>query len=244
MTRFPSRFAGSGLSGHGSSTIAAIALLLALAAGCAGATAPGKVSRASKPSTVSDADYGRLAADQTQPVDDARAQLALARDELGRAKLSVVNDQHEGELARSDQATATADVNRAATESKIGVDSNEPDQLQQAREDTKSAQQGKEVADARLAYSKKLAASQAAQVTASERKVDLMTEKVNLAKLQSLDEAAVPAAGKYDRAAATERVQDAQRAYEHATRLAATASDETSTAKAHWKDLDQKQSSR
>ena len=75
--------------------IVAAALLLAIAAGCAGNAAS---------STVSESDFARLTATQTQPVDEARRQLALARDELGRAKLSAVNDQHEGELARSDQA--------------------------------------------------------------------------------------------------------------------------------------------
>ena len=231
MTKLLSRSVGRGMPRFASTSIAAVALLLAIGVGCA----------SNKASTVSDSDYGRLTATQTQPVADARSQLALARDELGRAKLGVVNDQHEGALARADQATASADVSRAAAESKIGKDSNEPVQLQQARDDTKAAQQSKEVADARLAYSKKLAASQAAQVTAAERKVDLMTEKVNLAKLQSLDDAAVPAAGKYDRATTMERVVDAQRAYDRALATAATASGETATAKEHWQKLDQKQ---
>jgi hypothetical protein len=83
--------------------------------------------------------------------------------------------------------------------------------------------------------------SQAAQVTAAERKVDLMTEKVNLAKLQSLDDAAIPAAGKYDRATAMERVVNAQRAYDRATATAATTSGESTTVKEHWQKLDQKQ---
>ncbi len=231
MTKFPSRSVGSRMPGHAATIIAAVALLLAIAAGCASNAAS---------STVSDSDFGRLTASQTKPVDDARSQLALARDELGRAKLSVVNDQHEGELARSDQASASADMSRAAAESKIGKDSNEPGQMKQARDDTKSAQQGKELADARLAYSKKLATSQAAHVTAAERKVDLMTEKVNLAKLQSLDDAAVPAAGKYDRATAMQRVVDAQRAYDSALATAASASRETTTAKERWQELDRK----
>ena len=209
----------------------AAALLLAITAGCAGSTAS---------STVSEADFARLDTSQTRRVDEARSQLALAQDELGRAKLNVVTDQHEGELARSDQATASAGASRAAAETKIGKDSNEPGQMQQARDDTKTAQQCKEVADARLAYSKKLATSQAAQVTAAERKVDLMTEKVNLAKLQALDDAAVPAAGKYDHATAMQRVVDAQRAYDGATTTAAKASGEATTAKEHWQELAQK----
>ena len=233
MTKCPSRSAGARTSGHAKTSMAAASLLLlGITAGCASNNAS---------STVSDADFGRLTPVQTKPVDEARAHLALARDELGRAKLGVVNDRHEGELARADQAAASADASRAVAETKIGKDSNEPAQMQQARDATKSAQDGKAVADARQAYAKKLATSQAAQVTAAERKVDLMTEKVNLAKLQSLDDATIPAAGKYDRATAMQRVVDAQRAYDRAASAAAAASDETSTAKQHWQKLDQKQ---
>jgi hypothetical protein len=232
MRKFPSSSVSSHLLGHASTLIIAIGMLLALAAGCATTTASSHES-----STVSESDFARLAASEVGPADAARSELALARDELGRDKLKVVNDQHEGALARSDQGTASADMSRAAAESDIGKDSNEPAQLQQARDDTEAARQSKEVADARLAYSKRLATAQAAQVTASERKVDLMTEKLNLAKLQSLEEAAVPAAGKYDRAAVMERVVVAQRAYDQATEVAATASRESTTAREHWQDL-------
>jgi hypothetical protein len=213
--------------------VATGAVLLAIATGCAGNAAPKKAF------AVSDADYGRLAAGQTTPVDEARAQLALASDELGRAKLAVVNLQHEGDLARSDQASASADASRAAAQTKIGKDSNEPGQIQQARDDTKAAQQNKAVADARVAYSKKLVDSQSAQIVAAERKVDLMTEKVNVAKLQALDDAAIPAAGKYDRATAMQRVAEAQRAYDGARSKAAAEAHETANAKARWQQLAQ-----
>ncbi|MGZ4673546.1 MAG: ABC transporter permease, partial [Ilumatobacteraceae bacterium] len=63
-------------------------------------------------SGLSDTDYARLDTSQTLRVEEARSQLAIARDELGRAKLSAVTEQHEGELARSDQAAASADVSR------------------------------------------------------------------------------------------------------------------------------------
>lgn len=214
--------------------VACIAFLTA-AAGCAGTSAVSKAP----PSTVSDSDYGRLAAGQTRPVDEARAQLALAQDELGRAKLSVVNDQHLGDLARSDQAVASAEAGRAAAETKIGKESNEPGQMQQARDATQVAETSRQAADARLAYSKLLATSQAAHVTALERKVDLMAEKVNVAKLQALDDAAVPAAGKYDRATAMQHVVDAQRAFDAASSKAASAASESAAAKERWQKLEQ-----
>ncbi len=135
---------------------------------------------------------------------------------------------------------ASAEVSRADAEGKIGKDSNEPGQMQLARDDARTAQRGKKAADAHVQYSKRLASSQAAQVTAAERKVDLMTEKLNVAKLQALDDAAVPAGGKYDHAGAMRRVVDAQRAYDSATAAADAAVRETTTAKQQWQELDEK----
>jgi hypothetical protein len=233
MTRFPSSSNSSRMLGHAGPFIIGLGVLLTAAAGCA--TTAGPSSQRSI--TVSASDFARLEASQVGPVDDARADLARARDELGRDKLSVVNDQHEGALARSDQRSASADLSRAKAEGAIGKDSNEPAQLRQAREDTAAARRAADAADARLEYSKRLATAQAAQVTASERKVDLMTERLNLAKLQALEDAAVPAAGKYDRSALTEQVDAAQRAYDQATAVAATASHESTTAREHWDEL-------
>lgn len=235
MTRLPSSSVSSRWLRCTGSPIAAIGMLLALAAGCATASA----TRSGSSSTVSDSDFARLAPNEVGPADDARSELALARDELGRDKLSMVNDQHEGDLARSDQGSAKADMSRADAERGIGKDSNEPAQKQQARDDTEAARQGKEVADARLAYSKRLATAQADQVKAAERKVDLMTEKLNLAKLQSLEEASIPAAGKYDHPALVKRVEIAQRDYDQATAIAATSSRESIASKEHWQDLAQ-----
>jgi hypothetical protein len=187
--------------------VAPFALLVVALSGCFTSSA------ATRPSMVSEADFARLAAGQTEDVDQARAQLAAASDELGRAKLGALNGAHEGAFARSDQASASAEQGRAATETKVGQDSNEPDQVQLARDDTRAAKRSKEAADARLAYSKKLEVSLKAQVTAAERKVDLMTARVNLAKLQALERAGVPAAGKYDRDAAQAAVAQAERAH-------------------------------
>jgi hypothetical protein len=52
-----------------------------------------------------------------------------------------------------------------------------------------------------------------------------------------MDNAAVPAAGKYDRAQAMQRVVDAQRAYDGATSNAAAAAADTRTAEEYWRRL-------
>lgn len=213
--------------GHARARSIGLALLVVTIAGCA-TPAP------RPPSVVSESDFARLPEDRMQRVDVARQRLADASDELGRAKLGVVNDQHEGALARSDQVAAQAELGRAAAETGVGKDSNEPGQKRLAQDDTREAKAGKAVADAHLAYAGKLATSRAAAVTAAERKVELRSEEVNLAKLQSLEEAGIPAAGKYDRVATLERVGKAQKAFDAATAAAARADAETATARGLW----------
>jgi hypothetical protein len=226
MTRLEPR---STRTGQQLDVVIRTALLLFLLAGLtACATTSTKTSRT--PSVVSDSDYARVPAGKTQRVDDARAQLAAASDALGRAKLNSVDDQHEGTFARADQASAKADRSRAAAETRASQESNDPGKVQQARDDTRAAQQDTLSADARLAYSKKLATSRAAQVVAAERLLALRTEALDLAKLDTLLDAGVPAAGKYDRVAAANRVNAAQRAYDDASTSAASAAGETAAA--------------
>jgi hypothetical protein len=131
-------------------------------------------------------------------------------------------------------SAASADISRAVTETQVGQDSNDPDQKLQARSDTRSAQQSKDVADARLRHAEELAASRAAQFTAAERKVDLMTEKVYAAKLQALIDAGVPAAGKYDRDVELAHVAAAQRALDSALATAAEAERVAAAAAEQW----------
>lgn len=224
MTRLEFR---STRTGRRLDVAARTALLLSLLAGLAACatTAPPRM-----PSLVSESDYARVPVDRTQRVDEARQQLSAARDALGRAKLSSVTDQQEGTFARADQASAKAGQTRAVAETQASKESNDPGQLRQALDNTRAAQQETLSADARLAYSKKLATSRAAQVAASEKLVVLKTEALNLAMLDSLVDAGVPAAGKYDRAAALDRVAAAQRAYDAASASAASAAGETSAA--------------
>jgi hypothetical protein len=68
-------------------------------------------------------------------------------------------------------------------------------------------------------------------VVAAERLVALRLEALDLAKLDSLVDAGIPAAGKYDRVAAANRVNAAQRAYDDASDSAASAAGETAAAK-------------
>jgi hypothetical protein len=206
-------------------------MLLATAAACMSSRGQ------SGSAPVSDADYGRVGEGRNRGVDEARQQAAIARDELGRAKLSLMDDRHEGELARSDQASAAAERSHAEAEGKIGKDSMEPGQLERARSDVRSAEARKAAADAHAQYAAKLTSSRQALVAAAESKVSLMDEKVNVAKLQALEDAGVPAAARYEHAGALEKVVQAQRRYEEARAKATESDRQAIAAREQWEDV-------
>lgn len=212
---------------------AIIGALALLAGACAGGRAEHGMD------TVSDSDYGRLQPGQTQGVEDARQAEMQARDELSRAKLRLTDTQHEDELAKADQTAADSDKKRAEAETKIGADSNDPGQKARAQELTETAELHRRAADAHLSYAKKLIDSRKAAVDAAQKRLEVATAQVNLAKLKALQAAQIPAAGKYDMAAMTNRVTSAQRDYDSSVHKAQTLEAESTSAEQTWKDLNQ-----
>jgi hypothetical protein len=187
-----------------------VMVALALAAGCA--TSGGARSGA----TVSDADYGRLRAGQTGPVDQARLFQASARDERARAQLRLQEGQHEGQLARADEETAKAAAERAQAEAKMASESRDPAQLERARTLKERADAQQRAANAHAEYVKRMTAARKAAVDAADKQVALGDARVELAKLQSLQQAGVPAATKYDLAKFQARVDEAQKTFDAA----------------------------
>src|SRR5512134_3359067 len=104
----------------------AVAVLASAALACAG-------SKAQKPVTVSDADYGRLQPGQTQPVEEARADLGTARDALARARLRQSEAKGQVGLVESDLQAAEAARTRAEALAKQAKASADPAEAEQAR---------------------------------------------------------------------------------------------------------------
>src|SRR5512138_1938531 len=101
--------------------IALFAAGLAALAACRSTESRGPAYR-----PVSDADFGRLEPGQTGPVDAARADLALARDEVARAERRAADARHEIDFARADQTAARAERERAAAEMRVARESADP----------------------------------------------------------------------------------------------------------------------
>lgn len=187
-----------------------VMLALALAAGCA--TGGGARSGAA----VSDADFGRLQAGQTGPVDQARLFEASAKDEQARAKLRLQQGQQEEQLAKADEQSAQAAASRADAEAKMANNSREPAQLEQARKLKEQAGAQQRAANAHADYAKKMLSARKAAVDAGDKQVALGEARVELARLQALQQANIPAAGKYDMAKFQARVDAAQKDFDAA----------------------------
>ncbi len=187
--------------------------------------------------TVSDADFGRLQAGQTGPVDEARQFLASARDESARAKLRLQQMQQEDDLAKADQQVADADAKRAEAQVRLANENREPAALESARKMTESAKIRHQAADARLDYANQLAAARQASVKAAERQVALGEARVEWAKLQALQQAGVPAATKYDAGGFQTRLNDAQKDFDTSMQKARELETQSTAAQQRWQDL-------
>jgi hypothetical protein len=193
---------------------------------------------------VADADLGRLAPEQMQPVDDARRYLASARDELARAKLRQQYTSHEGELAKADQQAAGAEAQRAVAEARIAEASREPAQVQHAQQLQEQARLAKAAADARADWAAKMGTARQASVQAAEQQVRLGDARLEQAKLAALQSAKIPAAGKYDAAKFQEQVQGAQRAFDDALRKARDLEGQATASQQRWQDLQRQMQAR
>jgi hypothetical protein len=204
---------------------------LAALAGCAGS------KEASKPVMVSDSDYGRVPPAQTAVVDEARTGMFQARDELARAKLRQTEAAQATNLAQADISVAEAELQRAAARMKMAQESNDPTQLAQARDMNEAAQLRLNTAKARSDYAQKLQAARAQEVAAAEKQIALQEMRVEQAKLQALQQAQVPAAGKYDGQALDARVAAVSKEFNEASSNARTALDSAMNAERHWQEL-------
>lgn len=212
--------------------LVAAAVVLALAA-CGGS----RKQQASRPVTVSDSDYGRLAAGQTDIVDQARTDLARARDELARTKLRQTEAAQATSLAQADAGVAQAELQRAAARTKMAQESNDPTELSLASNMTESAKLREATAQARLDYAQKLQSARAAEVAAAEKNVAYQEMRVEQSKLQALQMAQVPAAAKYDGAQLDGRLAASRKELDEASAAARAAVQQSMTAEQRWLEL-------
>ncbi|GEJ59471.1 hypothetical protein [Anaeromyxobacter diazotrophicus] len=205
-------------------------IALALAAGCA--TSGGGHGGA----TVSDADFGRLQVGQMGPVDQARQFLASAHDEQARAKLRLQEGQGEAQMAKADAQTAKAAAERADAQSKMANNSREPSQLELARSLKEQADVQQRAAKAHADYADKASAARKQAVAAADKQVALGEAKVELAKLQALQQAGIPAATKYDLTKFQQRVGEAQKDFDAALQKTRDEEAQATASQQTWED--------
>jgi len=169
---------------------------------------------ASGPPTVLDADYGRLRPDQAGSVDSARSELARAHDELAAAKSKNAEAAKEGQAAKVEQEAAKKELERAEKRA--------------------------EAAEARVEYAQQLKEARLAAEAAAQQRVELAAAKVELLKLQALEQAKMQPSKQYDSKAFYGRVADSQKKLDDAQDEVKTLEREASDGKRRWEDLARK----
>jgi chromosome segregation ATPase len=169
---------------------------------------------ASGPPTVLDADYGRLRPDQASSVDGARQELARAHQELAAAKAANGDAAKERQASDKERELAAKDLDRA--EKRV------------------------EAAAAREQYVKTLVEARKAAEDAAQRRIDLYDAKVELLKLQSLEQAKLQPSKAYDSKAFYGRVADAQKKLDDAQDGVKKLDRDASDGRRRWEDLARK----
>jgi chromosome segregation ATPase len=169
---------------------------------------------ASGPPAVLDADYGRLRPDQAVAVDGARAELSRAHEELAAAKAKSGEATKERQAAKSEREAAKKDLERA--EKRL------------------------EAAEAGDEYADKLVEARKAAEAAAQRRVDLSEAKVELLKLQALEQAKMQPSKQYDDKEFYGRVADSQKKLDDARDEVKGLEQEASEGKRRWEDLARK----
>jgi len=170
---------------------------------------------ASGPPTVLEADYGRLKPDQTAAVDSARSELARAHEELEAAKAKIAEARREEKLAQADGDAAKAERERVK-------------RLAEAAEARTGA------AEARGEYAEKLAEARLAAADAAQRRVDLADAKVELLKLQALEQAKLQPSKAYDDKSFYGRVAEAQKRLDDAREKVKQLEQEATDGQRRW----------
>jgi chromosome segregation ATPase len=169
---------------------------------------------ASGPPTVLDADYGRLRPDQAGAVDGARSELSRAHEELAAAKSKNAEVAKEQQLAETEQQAAKKDLERA--------------------------KKRVEAAEAHVDYVEKLAEARKAAERTAQQRVELSAAKVELLKLQALEQAKMQPSKAYDDKAFYGRVADSQKKLDDSRDEVRKLEQEASDGKRRWEDLARK----
>ncbi len=169
---------------------------------------------ASGPPAILDADYGRLRPDQAAAVDSARTELARANDELAAARAK------NGESAREEKAAKTE---REAAERELD-----------------RAKKRVEAAEARAEYAEKLVEARKAAELAAQQRVDLLSAKIEVLKLEAMEQAKLQPSKPYDSKAFYGRVHDSQKKLEDTQEKMKKLEQQANEDKQRWEDLQRK----
>ena len=180
------------------------ACALALSLSCAG-------GQKAAPPKVDDSGLARLDETQMQPVDDARIELGRSQDALSRARANEADAQARLTVAKTEREVADAQLKRALAERDLLKKQYAPqDQLIQADEQVRAAQDRIRAADMKRQYLERMVQVAQADRNAAAAHVDTSNAMVEQAKLRAMRAADVPQAGSANAGVVDAHVAEAQ----------------------------------
>ncbi len=147
--------------------------------------------------TVSQTDLGSLQSSQLGPVDEAQAALSSARQAKAQAQQRLQQAQSSLKVAQPGQQSAQASIDEAEARLAQAKQGGDPAAIAQAKQALKVANDYKVEERDRVAYLQREIDAADAELSATEKRIDLAKAKLEQSRLEALREAKSPAANKY-----------------------------------------------
>lgn len=167
--------------------------------------------------SVRQEDFARVSAAASPGVESASGDVAAAQDELAAARARGSEVRRESDAADSERRRAE-------------------DARARARRAAEVAEARERAASAHREYAEKLAAAREASEQGAARRLELAKARLELAKLEAVQQAGVTVTEKYDKAAFLEQVTDAQKRSDEAQAKARQLAQDAEEAHRRWEE--------
>ena len=209
-----------------------IRVLAAMAAlAVAGACAHGS---SVKSDTVSDEALARVPPDKMAGVNQARLDVAKAKDTLARENLSHEKANRYIEVAKNEVAIAKAQIDRSESAQKAADYARNDQATSQSQSAMGLARQREQVANSHVNAAQELEKYSAARVSAAQKAVDLANARLEQAEFKAVQATGDPVINNIDGQAIAKRVEDTRVALEQDRAKVSQTKASASAARSSW----------
>ena len=184
--------------------------------------------------TVSDEVLARVPSSQMDGVNQARLDVAKAKDTLARENVSQQKAKHYIEVANNEVAIAKAQIDRNESAQKAADYSRNNQATTESKSAMGLARQREQVANAHVNAAQQLANYSTARVGAAQKAVDLANARLEQAEFKAVKASGDPAVNNIDGQAIAKRVEDARVALEQERAKVSQTKASASAARTSW----------